>query len=662
MLLAALLVDVVALVGGKVHTLVPGAEPAPATVVIEGDTIRAVEPGAAVPSGCRVIEIQGLHVIPGLIDGLAFHDPEHDVLHTAAGVTLLRDHGNELARIFDERELARRDAAGGPALDIAGAVIDGDPPVTDAAALVRRAVEVKPILGRLVEQKVDFVAFHRNLDVESFRELCKQAHEQKLEVWGPRLEGLTLQEALEAGQDGFLSLDALLPKGRSWTEVTPDELEAAVKPLVGAGAALVPQMRAFASRMEDPGDSAPELALLGPGYASMWRLDLAQRRQAITEDLRRRYGVVIGKQRSFLLALHRAGVALVPGSGAPHPWLMPGDGLISELVEWQSVGIPAGDCLAFATREAAKALGVAERRGTIEAGKLADLVIVRGDPSADVASLRSVEGVVLRGKWIDRATLDQALANVRATAAKANELAAKPIEVEPPSLPEGKVLMSGRHETVTAAGPVAAERWAVVKEVDGMLTFCGRRHVLGTGGSADSSVESRLRVKDGAFESFEIGIASGGRKLVVRGIPVAGRWRVERRLDDVRVDLKSAVEPLAAVDCGSLTTFLMLAQTRSTGGFPVMRFDVNLEPEVVRWDLAFDENGDHAFKTPFGLSYAKIDKDTGAIAAMVEQLGAGAASTNQLELDLHGGKGLPIPESKLRKAREAKAANEKSGK
>src|SRR5687768_3233322 len=145
MWLAALVVDVLALVGGKVHTQVPGVEPALATVVIEGDTIRTVAPGAPLPAGCEVIEIAGLHVVPGLIDGIAFHDPEHDVLYTASGVTLLRDHGNELARIFEERELARRDATGGPALNVAGAVIDGEPPVTDAAALVRRPEEVKPV-------------------------------------------------------------------------------------------------------------------------------------------------------------------------------------------------------------------------------------------------------------------------------------------------------------------------------------------------------------------------------------------------------------------------------------------------------------------------------------------------------------------------------------
>ena len=132
----SLLLDVLALVGGTVHVTAEGAEPVVATILIEDGQIVAVGPELEVPDGAHLVDCAGLHLIPGMIDGLAYHDRQHDALYTNAGVTLVRDHGNELGRIFAERELAIRDAMGGPALSISGAVLDGSPPSTASAVVL----------------------------------------------------------------------------------------------------------------------------------------------------------------------------------------------------------------------------------------------------------------------------------------------------------------------------------------------------------------------------------------------------------------------------------------------------------------------------------------------------------------------------------------------
>jgi hypothetical protein len=660
MLATLLFVDLLALVGGKVHTLVPGSVPSEVTVLIEDDRIRAVGADVVIPPEARRVEARGLHVIPGLIDGFGYHDPDHDALYVAAGVTTLRDHGNELGRIFSVRERAERDRVQGPWISIAGGVLDGKPPATAAAVVVEGEVAAKEAVHHLWEEKIDFVAFHSGVNDEAWRGMCAMAAEKGLAVWGPRRASQSLGEALDGGQDGFLFLDALLPKGRTWGDVELAELEPALALLAQRGAALVPGLRGYSSALEDDGENAPVLALVGPQYESVWIGDLLQRRSALTPQARSAAGSVIGKQRSALALAQRAGVRLVPGSGAPHPWLAPGAGLVRELGEWQAAGVPAAACLDAATRGAADALGLARERGTIEVGKLADIVLLRADATADIQALGEVESVVLRGKLLTRADLDTRLDALRRENARKKALASAPIEVESPKVPEGDVLLTCRYETIAATGRVAAERIAVVRELDGVLTLCGRRKSLPSGGSPGSEVETRQRIAKGALDSFEVKVKNSGHELVVRGQRVAGQWRVERRFDGAFVDIQNARESIAAIDCDSATTYLAIAATRAAGPFPVVRFDEGLQLEVVRWDLALDEDGDHALKTPTGLKFAGY-MENGAAKAIFEQIGAAQIQTTLQEFDVHGGAGLPLPADKLERMKKAAAAPKKDG-
>lgn len=659
MLTALLLLDLVALVGGKVHTLVPGSAPLEATILVDGDRIRAVGSDVAIPSDARTIDARGLHIVPGLIDGFGYHDPEHDALYVAAGVTTLRDHGNELGRIFGSRDRAERDRVQGPLLSIAGGVLDGKPPATAAAVVVTNEVEAKEAVHHLWEEKIDFVAIHGGIGDEAWRGACAMAAEKGLTVWGPLRPKQALADALAGGQRGFVFLDTLLPAGRAWTEVELAELEPGLRALQSGGAALVPALRGYSRLVEDEGESAPELAQVGPQYESVWLADLLSRRNSWTAEMRAAAGVAIGKQRSALLLAHRTGVRLVPGSGAPHPWLAPGAGLVRELLEWQAAGIPAAECLDAATRGAASALALSDR-GTIEPGKLADLVLVRGDPAADIGALGQVDSVLLRGALLSRADLDLRLQALAAANAKRKAEASAPIAVDPPKVPEGELLLTCRYETVAATGRVAAERIAVVRELDGVLTLCGRRRILPSGGNTGTEVEARQRIAKGQLDSFEVKVRNTGHELVVRGQKVAGQWRVERRLDGAFIDIQNARESLGAIDCDSATTYLAIAATRGAGPFPVVRFDEGLQLEVVRWELALDEDGDHALKTPTGLKFAGF-MENGAAKAIFEQVGQAQVQTTLQEFDVHGTAGLPLPADKLEKMKRAAQAAPKDG-
>ncbi len=102
-----------------------------------------------------------------------------------------------------------------------------------------------------------------------------------------------------------------------------------------------------------------------------------------------------------LRKLHKAGGAhlLIIGTDEPvYTTLLPGFAYHRELQAMVYAGIPAADVLQAATLNGARALGVGDRLGSIEAGKLADLVVVRGDPLQDIRATRKVELVVKNGQ------------------------------------------------------------------------------------------------------------------------------------------------------------------------------------------------------------------------------------------------------------------------
>ena len=90
--------------------------------------------------------------------------------------------------------------------------------------------------------------------------------------------------------------------------------------------------------------------------------------------------------------------------------LYPGESIHDELALFvRQLGMTPLDALAAATRVPAEFVGVGDSVGTITPGKLADLVVLDADPLADIANVRRIRGVMVGGKWFDRAALDELL-------------------------------------------------------------------------------------------------------------------------------------------------------------------------------------------------------------------------------------------------------------
>jgi imidazolonepropionase-like amidohydrolase len=110
--------------------------------------------------------------------------------------------------------------------------------------------------------------------------------------------------------------------------------------------------------------------------------------------------------------LRAAGVPIMAGTDTPIGLLTPGFSLHEELRMLVAAGMPNAAVLVSATLRPAQFLGIEDQLGTIEPGKLADLVLLDANPLADIAHTRRIHAVIRGGRLFDRAALDQLLAEL----------------------------------------------------------------------------------------------------------------------------------------------------------------------------------------------------------------------------------------------------------
>lgn len=667
---ALLLLQTVLISGGTLHPMTPGGSARVGDVLVRDGRIEAIGPDLEAPPGAERVDARGLHVVPGLVDGMIHHDLEHDPLYVHAGITLARDLGNDLGRIFLAARPAVRDNAPGPELVICGAVFDGVPPATTESIVVARTSEVDDKLARLLvldpqaqeegRASVDFLAFHRGIPRPAWERLLDLGAGAGLAVWGPLPAGVGLQEALARGQRGLLYLESLLasgPAGRAleWEAADSEALAPAIEALRASGAALTPLLRAYALRVEDQTERANAvLAPLSAQYESLWRAELALRAPLLEPDYLALGLRVASAQRALLRSLHEAGVPLVPGSGSPNPWLAPGEALHDELALWVEAGIPPLEVLRHATTGAARVLGLGEQRGTLAPGRVADLLVVEGDPREGLAGLRRPRVVVLRGRVLERDELDELRARLVAAQAELRLRDSQPIEVAPPDLPEGALVLAGYVETSAHEQRYSAERYAVVREPDGTTAYVGRVRTPGGVGQPTTDLHLVQRIADQesasglvrpTLISFELVLRTGPNRIEVEGRRIGGQFHVRRLLNGVQVDNNATTLRPMLVDAGSVTAALILAQHVRPGAFDAVYFE-DLEPAVGPWALEVRPGGILAVRTSQGPLVATF-KAHGGLERLERVLGRGRVRMEGLEARTFGGPGLALPRERV---------------
>jgi hypothetical protein len=422
-------------------------------ILVEKDRIRQVGDASnlQIPTAACVIDARGKWVIPGLIDMQVHASASKDVplaLYVANGVTAVRDLGGNITPLRVTREKIESGEQLGPRLLYSGNVLDGSPPLWPSISfIVNTPAEAKSAVEFLISQGADSIGeIYNNITEPVLDAIVKAAKPANKPVGGHVPKVMTVKRCIELG---FNFIEHAAIRGRDlleWNSITQVELDQlASLPSVTQREALVWQrvdltsekvkaLISFIAEKQvflDPTLSIDEFdslflyekdakhpnnrylkrtfveEALGPDH-DIFRMPAELKAVAVAG---------LEKRRKFVGMCNRAGVKILAGTDGPGIGrLTVGFGLHHELALLVKAGLKPIEALQAATLNAARALRKENEIGSLEPGKVADIVLLNSDPLSEIHNTTKIDSVVLRGRMFDRRALDAMLAEIEAEA------------------------------------------------------------------------------------------------------------------------------------------------------------------------------------------------------------------------------------------------------
>ena len=399
-----------------------------AVVIIEGNKIKAVGPRAKVkiPRGAEVIDARGKYLIPGLIDTHTHsaYDGKDSWLSSrflANGITTVLDTGS-LPPVYD---LKRRIAIGelqGPRMLVCGPMITGEPVAFPMSETVKTPEEARRAVDARVAAGADFVKTHAQLAPDDLRAAIDEAHKKGLRTISHTGKTNAL-EAVLAGTNILTHLvgvaDAAVPdpekiraahtaaflggwiaSSLAWPQADPAKLDGIIREMVSRHVFYSPTLSihhtiAFA---RDPDAFRDRAVASSPPDLVLKDWEGLQKQPFDTAPFKKAW---INMQQ-FVKRFYDAGGVLIVGTDTAAVYQAPGLSAHEEMRLMAELGVPAIEALRAGTINAARALGIDREAGSIEGGKLADLVILDGDPLADINNTRKIAHVIKGGVVLNR--------------------------------------------------------------------------------------------------------------------------------------------------------------------------------------------------------------------------------------------------------------------
>ncbi len=397
------------------------------TVVITGDRITAVGPddNVKVPAGAEVIDARGKALLPGLWDMHVHVGDEDGMLNIANGVTTARDLGNDVEKVTTLRRNWQQGLAIGPRLILA-ALIDGSGPYHGPTKLlVDTPEQVRETIDRV--QKLGFVQIkvYSSIKPELVPVITAYAHQHGLRVSGHVPAFMTAADCVRDGFDelqhvNFLFLNFMFDKvkdTRGPARFTSVAENAALLDLdsqpVRDFIALLKEHHTVSdptvSIFEDmftarPGQVSPAYAEVADRMPAQVRRGFLAGGLDVPAGMDQRYRDSFQAMLNLVKKMYDSGITIVAGTDA-----LGGFTLHRELENYVRAGIPAPQVLQLDTLGAARVMKRDGELGSIEPGKLADVIVVDGDPATRISDIRRVQTVIKGGVRYDVTELDRAL-------------------------------------------------------------------------------------------------------------------------------------------------------------------------------------------------------------------------------------------------------------
>jgi len=421
-------------------------------VVIEGERIKIlVPPGqrVSIPRGARVIDTRGKFLIPGLIDAHVHlvhilnsaHMTGDEILplYLANGITTLRDVGDEIVAQSLVAKHSRTHPDTAPRVFLSSPLVDADPPYHRLAGrAVKEPDEIPAFVDDMLRWGVQTFKIYVGTQRPVGKRLIEEAHRHEKWVTG-HLGKYRAQDAVEDGIDSLEHIssvfDFVLPEYRpvmpplnERDRYSPQELadlryqvqvaeanadmahprvQNLIEKLVQRKVAVDPTLVVFRNWMllRDLPEvhENPDVTAMPKRLQRTWH-DSSRTGAPAPESLPLRQKI-FRKQQELTGRLFRSGVSLLVGTDAPVAFCPPGFAIHQELALLVESGVSPAAALQMATLNNARTVQQDQNLGSIEAGKLADLVILEANPLAEIGNSRKIHSIIRGGKVCDRQAL-----------------------------------------------------------------------------------------------------------------------------------------------------------------------------------------------------------------------------------------------------------------
>jgi hypothetical protein len=392
-------------------------------IVIEGDRIARVGPAATTgaPAGAETVDLSGRTVIPGLIDS-HFHienDPKLALRQLSHGVTAFRDPGQWDEQFVELRRMIAADGIPGPRIFTTGPHIDGDGPAYPADSVVARdAAEARRHAELSVQRGASALKIYFRLPFASAKAVIDVCRVHNIPCTA-HLELLDAGELIAAGLDGIEHVTSfgvsLVPRreaeryrqavlknndarrdGRyrlfAGVDLEGPQAQAVYAVLRGRKPFLDATLAVFERRPPPPQAPAGFGATSPPG---------SKPPDGTQPDLTPVLVSGFAKMKQFTRRAAREGARVVVGGHTEVPFAARGEAPWREMELLVESGFSPLEAISAATATAAAFLFRGRELGSLRAGFNADLVVLRGQPDRDVTAIRTVDRVMVAGRWVD---------------------------------------------------------------------------------------------------------------------------------------------------------------------------------------------------------------------------------------------------------------------
>src|SRR5437016_4393905 len=417
------------------------------TVVLQHKHIASVGPSksAKYPRNAPSVNCRGLFLIPGLWDmhvhlvfGDWFPGPQGISLplFVANGVTGVRDMGSELDIVQSWRNEIAAGRLIGPRIYTPGPMLDGPQPRFPSSAAIVTPEDAHRAVADLKRRGADFIKLQSLIPREAVFAIAEEAKEQEISFEGHVPDAVRASEMSAAGMKSFEHLIGIF-EGSSPAEheflkgnKTEGRFLATYDPARAASlAAILAKNQTWqcptlvwerGGNLIDVSDFSKDTRV--KYVPASWKNKTWKR---FTEEITQGYGAddltirkrFVEKELEVVGMLHKAGVPFLAGTDTPAGvHIFPGYSLHEELQRYVAAGSTPLEALQTATLNPARFLGMEDQLGTVEKGKLADLVLLSANPLEGIANTQKVAGVVSNGHYFSRGDLDKMLTRVEASA------------------------------------------------------------------------------------------------------------------------------------------------------------------------------------------------------------------------------------------------------